>query len=163
MKTYRISIEKEPDSRHEDHDPLVRLPIDRLVDLSYANIAILEFPISPCPCVSWRYICSPSHGQSLARGQLHRACPAIFESCSAEICPCRQARSCPDQGFIVRSIIFGYHEDGRSSCSARLQVPKKEKRGNRLRQGRGSSHRSSNGAAFCFCTIVGFGGSCTPQ
>jgi hypothetical protein len=39
--TNGISIEEEANSGYQDHDPLIRLAIDGLIDLSHAHMAIL--------------------------------------------------------------------------------------------------------------------------
>lgn len=41
VTTNGISIEEEANAGYQDHDPLIRLAIDGLVDLSHAHMAIL--------------------------------------------------------------------------------------------------------------------------
>jgi hypothetical protein len=41
LGAYCVSIEEEADAGYEDDNPLISLSIDRLVDLSHADMAVL--------------------------------------------------------------------------------------------------------------------------
>ena len=69
---HSISIEKEAQTGNQDHDPLIVLPVNSLVDLSHAHISILCILIrSDRVCVA---CISPtcSWSKSRARSVLYR-------------------------------------------------------------------------------------------